>query len=188
MSDLAIREGSLDSFAATPRAISDATLSVLPNAAKLVFRGRPSSIEAAGKAFGIALPREACRFAAMGNRTAYWLGPDEWLLQAAGDEPAALFASLHTTLADHSCSLVDASHRSEAFALSGPEAGYVLNHGCPLDLSHRTFLVGMCTRTIFGKATIMLSRPAPEVFHIDVWRSFAPYVWQLLDEARGEFA
>jgi len=38
------------------------------------------------------------------------------------------------------------------------------------------------------KATIMLSRPAPETFHIDVWRSFAPYVWQLLDEVRGEFA
>jgi len=26
------------------------------------------------------------------------------------------------------------------------------------------------------------------IFHIDVWRSFAPYVWQLLDEVRGEFA
>jgi sarcosine oxidase, subunit gamma len=46
----------------------------------------------------------------------------------------------------------------------------------------------MCTRTISGKATIMLSRPAPELFHIDVWRSFACYVWQLLDEACGEFA
>jgi sarcosine oxidase subunit gamma len=46
--------------------------------------------------------------------------------------------------------------------------------------------VGMCTRTIFGKATIMLSRPAAITFHIDVWRSFAPYVWQWLDEARNE--
>lgn len=46
----------------------------------------------------------------------------------------------------------------------------------------------MCTRTIYAKATIMLSRPASDIFHIDAWRSFAPYVWQLLDEARSELA
>ena len=46
----------------------------------------------------------------------------------------------------------------------------------------------MCTRTILYKATILLSRPRADTFHIDVWRSFAPYVWQLLDEARGELA
>jgi len=188
MPDLAIREGSLDRLAATSRAIPTATLAVLPNAAKLVFRGRPAAIDAVGLAFGVTLPQEACRFTAEDNRTAYWLGPDEWLLQVVGEDPASLFVSLDTALAGHSCSLVDVSHRSEAFALSGPQAAYVLNHGCPLDLSLATFPVGMCTRTIFGKATIMLSRPAPEIFHIDVWRSFAPYVGQLLDEARSEFA
>jgi hypothetical protein len=36
--------------------------------------------------------------------------------------------------------------------------------------------------------TIALSRPAPDTFHIDVWRSFSAYAWQLLDEARGELA
>jgi sarcosine oxidase subunit gamma len=188
MPDLAIREGSLDRLAAAKRVIPAATLAVLPDAAKLVFRGRPTAIDATGRAFGVALRQEACRSLTNGGRTAYRLGPDEWLLQAVGEDPAALFASLDAALADHACSLVDVSHRSDAFALSGPEADYVLNHGCPLDLSLQTFPVGMCTRTIFGKATIMLSRPAPETFHIDVWRSFAPYVWQLLDEVRGEFA
>src|SRR6202022_257949 len=74
MPDLARREGSLDHFA-VPCAVAAAALVVLPDAAKLVFRGRPSSIEAAGKAFGVALPQQACRSAAQGNRTAYWLGP-----------------------------------------------------------------------------------------------------------------
>lgn len=188
MPDLARRQGSLDRLAAAARVIPAATLSPLPDAAKLVLRGRAAAIDAAGPVFGVALPREACRFAISSGRAAYWLGPDEWLLQATGEDPAALFASVSAALAAHSHSLVDVSHRSEAFALTGSEAGYVLNHGCPLDLSLQAFPVGMCTRTIFGKATIMLSRAAPDVFHIDVWRSFAPYVWQLLDEASSEFA
>lgn len=187
MPDFSRREGALDGVAAASRAIPPATFAVLPNAARLSFRGRPSAIDAAGQAFGIALPQTACRFATHGHRTAYWLGPDEWLLEAVGEESATLLASLSATLAGHAHSLVDVSHRSEAFALSGPQACYVLNHGCPLDLSLDAFPVGMCTRTIFGKSTIMLSRIAPDIFHIDVWRSFAPYVWQLLDEARSEF-
>jgi sarcosine oxidase subunit gamma len=188
MPDLAIRENSLGRLASAARTIPAAMLTVLPDAAKLLFRGRASSIGPAGEAFGVVLPMQACRFASTGNRTAFWLGPDERLLQAVGEDPAALFESLSAALAGHSQSLVDVSHRSDAFALSGPQAAYILNHGCPLDLSLQTFPVGMCTRTIFGKATIMLSRPAPEVFHIDAWRSFAPYVWQLLDEARSELA
>lgn len=188
MLDVLRRGGALDGLAATSRMIPAATLAVLPASAKLSFRGRPSAIEAAGHAFGIKLPQTACRFATSGQRTAFWLGPDEWLLEAVGEDSAALLISLSATLAGHSHSLVDVSHRSEAFAFSGPQACYVLNHGCPLDLSLGGFPVGMCTRTIFGKSTIMLSRIAPDVFHIDVWRSFAPYVWQLLDEARSELA
>ena len=188
MPDLATRENSLGRLASAARNIPSAALAVLPDAAKLVFRGRPAALDVASRAFGVALPRQACRFAAKGGRTAYWLGPDEWLLQAKGEAPAAVFASLDAALAGQSCALVDVSDRSDAFALSGPEAAYIVNHGCPLDLAPASFPVGMCTRTIFGKATIMLSRPAVDVFDIDVWRSFAPYVWQLLDEARGEFA
>jgi sarcosine oxidase subunit gamma len=45
----------------------------------------------------------------------------------------------------------------------------------------------MCTRTVLGKAEIVLWRTAPDIFRIEVWRSFAAYVWLFLDEARGEF-
>ena len=43
----------------------------------------------------------------------------------------------------------------------------------------------MCTRTVFGKAEIVLWRIAPEVFHLDVARSFVPYVWALPGGRRG---
>lgn len=161
-------------------------MAILPDAAKLVFRGREAAIDAVGNSFGVAPCREACRFASQGGRTVYWLGPDEWLLHAGGESPAAVYETLSKALASHSCSLVDVSHRSDAFSVSGPKAAWVLNHGCALNLALAEFPVGMCTRTLIGKAAVILSRTDDHTFHVDVWRSFAPYVWQFLDEARSE--
>ncbi|MGY4298713.1 sarcosine oxidase subunit gamma [Bradyrhizobium sp. i1.4.4] len=175
-------------LAHAPRNVQAASLDILPDAAKFAFRGRPSAVEAAGNAFGVELPQSACRFNVRNNRSAFWLGPDEWLIIASGEQSAKLFASVQRGLAGHSSSLVDVSHRSDAFAISGTRSDYVVNHGCPLDLSIAQFPVGMCTRTIVGKAAVILSRPKPDTFHLDVWRSFAPYVWQLLDDARSELA
>jgi heterotetrameric sarcosine oxidase gamma subunit len=45
----------------------------------------------------------------------------------------------------------------------------------------------MCTRTIFAKAQIILWRTGAETFRIEIARSFAPYVWGCLEEARREF-
>jgi sarcosine oxidase subunit gamma len=45
----------------------------------------------------------------------------------------------------------------------------------------------MCTRTIFGKAEIVLWRRGPRSFHIEVWRSFAPYLLACLQEALREY-
>lgn len=161
-------------------------MAILPDAAKMIFRGREAAIDAIGKAFGVVPGREACRFGSKGGRTVYWLGPDEWMLHASGEDPVAVYDALSAALASHSCSLVDVSHRSDAFSVSGPKAAYVLNHGCALNLSLAEFPVGMCTRTVIGKAAVILSRTAEHTFHVDVWRSFAPYVWQFIDEARSE--
>jgi len=189
MPDLSLRRAnSLSHLAQGALKVTEGSLAILPDAAKLIFRGRPLAVQAVGNAFGVVLPMEACRFASTHQRTAYWLGPDEWMLHATGENPATLAASLEKAVAGHPHAIADVSHRSDAFALSGSRCEYLLNHGCPLDLSIDAFPVGMCTRTVFAKAAILLSRPAPEIFHIDVWRSFAPYVWQLLDEARREFA
>ncbi|SFL76338.1 sarcosine oxidase subunit gamma [Bradyrhizobium sp. NFR13] len=161
------------------------TLSILPDAAKLVFRGKTEAIEAAGAHFGVKPSLEACRFAAVGGRSVYWLGPDEWLFQAVNENPIEVFGGMSVALQGQACSLVDVSHRSDGIAVAGPTAALVLNHGCPLDLSLKAFPVGMCTRTVLGKASLLLSRSEEHVFHVDVWRSFAPYVWQFLDEARS---
>jgi len=48
--------------------------------------------------------------------------------------------------------------------------------------------VGMCTRTVLGKADIVLWRTGPDSFHVEVWRSFADYVARFLTEAARELA
>ena len=63
--------------------------------------------------------------------------------------------------------------------LSGEQSETALSVGCPLDLA--AFPIGGCTRTVFGKAEIILWRREATSFHLEVWRSFAPYVTALLE-------
>jgi sarcosine oxidase subunit gamma len=42
----------------------------------------------------------------------------------------------------------------------------------------------MCTRTVLGRAQIVLWRTDDEEFHVTVWRSFFPYVREFLLEGR----
>ena len=178
----------LDTLAAGSRHAEAARLRALGPAARLAFRSREAGIGPAGDAYGVALPVEACRFNMVDGRLALWLGPDEWLLIAPNAEPAPIFASIEGALAGIPHALVDVSSRSVGIEISGEQAAFVLNQGCPLDLSLKAFPVGMCTRTVFAKTEIVLLRHAPDVFHIDVWRSFAAYLWTYLDEARRELA
>ncbi len=163
------------SDASTPRQGSP-TVTPLPPAARFVFRGRGPAIEAAGTAFGVALPIIACRAAEAGDRAALWLGPDEWLLLAPEAESLAIEGG----------SLVDVSHRQVGLAVAGRRAARLLNAGCPLDLDLAVFPIGMCTRTVFAKAEIVLWRRAETEFRIEVWRSFSAYVSQYLEESVKE--
>lgn len=161
---------------------------VLPPASRFVLRGRPGAIKAAAGAFGAELPMQACRATLAGQgRSALWLGPDEWLLLAPLADGAALKDGLEWAMEGHAQSLVDVSCRQCGIEVSGPTASIVLNAGCPLDLDLDAFPPGMCTRTLLAKAEVVLWRTAPEVFHIETWRSFAAYVLGILDEAAREF-
>jgi sarcosine oxidase subunit gamma len=81
-------------------------------------------------------------------------------------------------------SLVDVSQRQVALAVAEPGARDRLASGCPLDLDPEAFPVGMCTRTLFGKAEALLWRPSAEEYHLEVGRSFADYVRGCLREAQ----
>lgn len=96
------------------------------------------------------------------------LGPDEWLVLGPWVGPGAA---------------VDVGHRQTALLVGGARAELLLNAGCPLDLHVSQFPPGACTRTLLGKAEIVLWRREPELFHVEVARSFAAYAWELLETA-----
>lgn len=98
-------------------------------------------------------------------------------------ETASLHQGLTAALEGIPCALVDVSHRQTALLLEGAGAANMLNAGVPLDLSLKSFPVGMVVRTIFEKAEIVLCRTGTQAFRIEVWRSFAPHVLELLHAA-----
>jgi heterotetrameric sarcosine oxidase gamma subunit len=77
-------------------------------------------------------------------------------------------------------SLVEVSDRQVAIPLEGPGAALILNAVMPLDLHLDAFPVGMATRTVFERCDVTLWRTGENAFHIEVWRSFAPYVAELI--------
>jgi heterotetrameric sarcosine oxidase gamma subunit len=157
-------------------------------ATRLSVRAGPAAAAAIGTGVGVALGTTPCRANASGQRAALWLGPDEWLLIAPPDEGPALIAAAITASADHPASIVDVSHRGVTLEVSGPRATDALNAFCALDLDARAFPLSMCSRTVFGKAEIVLWRTGLDTFRLDVARSFVPYVQACLAEASREFA
>jgi sarcosine oxidase subunit gamma len=163
------------------------SLETLPPFTRFIFRGPEGAAQAMTEAFGISLPREACRSSVAADRAALWLGPDEWLLLAPPTAAEGIAAEAMEWISALPYSLVEVSHRQTALRLSGPQAATVLASGNPLDLDVSAFPIGMCTRTVLAKAEIVLWRTAAESFHIEVWHSFAPYVWGFLREHMREF-
>ena len=162
------------------------TLSEAPPTARFILRGAEAVRVACGMAFGAEPPSRLGPAGESAAHAALWLGPDEWLLIADGADAADVGATLEQVLEGTAHSLVDVSHRQIGLIASGPGAARALNAGCPLDLDPRAFPVGMATRTLFDKAEIVLWRRAETAFHIEVWRSFAPYlVGSLAEAARG---
>jgi len=178
----------LSNTRAAPPLVPSALVQPLPPASRYVLRGKQLVMAAAGAALGLNISDTACRSAQQGSRAALWMGPDEQLLLSSVEDGPTIGRHLGEALKGMPHSLVDISHRQLGLALSGALAETVLNAGCPLDLHPASFPVGMCTRTLLGKADIVLWRTGSDSFHVEVWRSFAEYVARFLAEAAREFA
>jgi sarcosine oxidase subunit gamma len=136
-------------------------------------------------AAGLPLDRPINTVSGDATRWAARLGPDEWLIGAPETDADLMAAALGADLVGRVHSLVDVSHRNVGIEVSGALAPIALNAGCPLDLGDAAFPAGSATRTLFGKAEIVLIRRAGAVptYRVECWRSFATYVHGLLQEA-----
>jgi sarcosine oxidase subunit gamma len=155
----------------------------LARQAQFVLRGRADVTQAASAALGLDLALPACRSVQRDGLAALWLGPDEWLLLGPLGQQTNISEMLKSALASMPHALVDVSHRDAAFLVRGPNAALTINAGCPLDLRHAAFPAGACTRTLLGKAEIVLWRLTLEEFQIRTPHSFAVYVRDFLDLA-----
>lgn len=153
-------------------------------ASRISLRARPEAVAALSKALGIKLPDQPktsvrSTAAKTKQRVALWLGPDEWLvIDEAG---ADLMGACAKAKGLHAA--VDVSHRNTAIIVSGQGAEAVISAGCPQNLSLDAFAVGACSRTILGKAEIVLLREEDNVFRVECWRSFSAYVLAFLSDA-----
>jgi sarcosine oxidase subunit gamma len=102
------------------------------------------------------------------------LGPDEWLMRAEAGTTISMGEGLPIAI-------TDISERALGFVVEGPRAAEIMISGCPLDLDQ--FAVGRATRTIYETVEIILIREAEDRFHVEVWRSFAPWLWTALTKA-----
>ena len=159
----------------------------LPPASRFSVRGGAGAIALIGAALDLPFPRLACRAATAGTTSALWLGPDEWLLIGDASQGESILAAMISAVGSEPASLVEISNRQIAIEVSGTSAADGLSAFNPLDLDETAFPVGTCTRTLFGKAEIVLWRTGRETFRIEVWRSFAAYILACLEEAGREY-
>jgi sarcosine oxidase subunit gamma len=122
--------------------------------------------------------------AANGDQWIARLGPDEWLVGCPESDSDLVQARIGEGLGGRAYALVDVSHRNVGIDIAGEHAAIALNAGCPLDLGETAFPPGSATRTLLGKAEIVLLRAGTEPkYRVECWRSFADYVHTFLAEA-----
>ncbi|MEL6202577.1 MAG: sarcosine oxidase subunit gamma [Pseudomonadota bacterium] len=157
---------------------SGVAITLAPVAYRLNLRCGSKETKPVGAALGLELPKKPNHSAMAGSRFAFWLGPDEWLVVDPKENPIKALMNVDVV---HSG--VDISQRNTTVLVSGPAASDVINAGCPRDLSPSVFPVGHCARTVFGKVEIVLFHVRENVYRIEVWRSFADYLFTYLETA-----
>lgn len=167
-------------------AVSPAGVRPLPGAARFALRLREE--DATGEAAGFRLDQPLNSFAAQRDRLSLRLGPNEWLLIGPEADADTIAAEIAAALATRFHALVDIGHRNVGIEVQGAHAADILNAGCALDLSDASFPTGTATRTLLGKAEIVLARldDAP-TYRVECWRSFAIYVHDFLAEAARDY-
>jgi sarcosine oxidase subunit gamma len=155
---------------------------------RYILRCAPERTDLVRGVFGAPIPTNPCTAGTAGSRAALWLGPDEWLLLAEEGAQPLIETGFASIGREVPFSLVEVSHRHVAIVLDGPAAADVLSSGCPLDFDPAAFPSGSCTRTLFGKCEVVLWRTGNQTFRLEFWRSYAEYVWQLLEVACADTA
>ncbi|PVE21956.1 sarcosine oxidase subunit gamma [Microvirga sp. KLBC 81] len=173
---------------ARPDTTAQVLIRPLPTQARFSLRLNEADLEGAETAAGFTLDIPINTRLGLAERSSIRLGPNEWLLTGPYRDAEVIAGQIDAALGGRFYTLVDVSHRNVGFIVSGRRAADVLNSGCPLDLAEAAFPAGMATRTLMGKAEIVLMRlDDTPTYQVECWRSFSTYVHDYLIEAAREF-
>lgn len=167
------------------------TLKEIPHLAQITLRGDCGDADFTGAvraALGFDLPLAANTVAVLGDVSALWLGPDEWLIVGAPDSEGDLATRLNTALTGKHVSVVDVTANRTVLELSGPSTRAVLEKACGLDLRPREFKPGQCAQTNLARTVGILELRQGGAWRIYVRNSFALYLADWLLDAMAEYA
>lgn len=172
------------------------SLREIPFLAQIGIRAVPGSATYDGLAdrLGGALPARVGEVTRPGDdRSALWLGPDEFLLIApdeadGGPEPARFAAELGDALGSLPGQVVDLSANRTTLELRGERAQDVLDKSCRLDLDLVAFPAGTAVVTLLGSVGVILWRTAEDTWRVMPRSSFAVHVARWLLDGMREFA
>ena len=160
--------GRIEPVASAPLALEGVTVALAPAATRFSLRGNASDLATFTQ---VSLPTRIGDVGEAGGDLAVMLGPDEW----------SLIGAVSGDGAGQPVSIVEVSDRQVGFDVTGPRAADLLMSGCPLDLER--LAVGRGTRTIYETVEIVVIKRAADAFRVEVWRSFAPWLWAALAQA-----
>ena len=178
-----------------PIANAKCTIQTLPSMGRFVLRMPSETSRTISNLAGIEIDIPINRARHSADGMAARLGPDEWLLIVTDASTQQFQTDAIAQLTNSHHALVDISHRNCAIKITGVAAADVLAAGCTLDFGAEHFPPHAASRTLLGRAEIVLWRLADTAdqngvlqpcFHVECWRSFGRYVYALLSEAARE--
>ncbi|KZC99218.1 MULTISPECIES: sarcosine oxidase subunit gamma family protein [unclassified Thalassospira] len=161
-------------------------LTLMAPVARFSLRLRAANIPAVSKAIGVDLATTVGARAANGTTESICLGPDEWLIIAKPDDAETVTKACADVYASATHSLTEVSAREVTVRIEGERASELLTIGCPRDID--SIPVGGGCRTVIDGVTVVLWRDAEQSFRMDIWRSFALHIIDLLCTGCKEFA
>ena len=160
-------------------------LQALPYHPSLLLRGEGDDqalLDSFHSTMGFALPISPFRVIQQSEYSAFWLGPNEWLILGDGARK-----KLANGLAGCHHALIDIGDGQQIIAISGAHAVDVLSKHCPLDLHNLNRSEPWCTRTVLAGIQIFLRNQGSSTYHVHASRSLSDYTWRVLEDAALEF-
>ncbi len=160
------------------------TAAELPDLGYLVLRGRQDDaafMAATAAVLGAPLPvrpRSVLRCAA---GVVLWQSPDEWWLLCARDQRDGLLQGLQAALAGCFAQVVDNSGGFTSLRVAGLPHLQLLRHLTPYDVEALPH--GDCVSTVVSKASMTILRSDPAGVALVFRRSFADYLWRLVERS-----